>query len=330
MIEVTCVLSALLFLVSNILGFSFFNKFHHRAHSSWEDFTNLETDYIVEEFGHRRDLYAHELAAGILNAIAWMVFCIPLLQVAWIQSRHGTHLLGTHVSIAALALGGSVTELISRLMFIGTTAATNWISRRFNLDHWLDMSDAGVIVASTTASSSGQDGGDAANAAADMIGWRVLQIVHIVNRGLLLWIDAAEWLFLSAIFALIYLSVCKTQDHSYDSRRFSMSWARLGLIMAFLAFVDFSSDVLRLQSWLTFSSVAIFISVISRTILMPLWLVWLGIQLPAIKLARAQEKDGNAVRRESHQEMTRSQSSSYGSANLDSGAMPDNAASIFS
>lgn len=328
MIEITCLISAVFFLVSNILGFSFLNRIHKQGHShahsgqnhtsGWADFIHLDAEHIQDEFGTRHDMYFHELASGILNAIAWMVFCIPLIQVAWIQSRQGTYLLGTHVSIAALALGGSITELISRLMTIGTTATSIWLANRFNLQNWVEISAQGYVVASEGGAQDSTDN-------ADMIGWRVLEVVHIVNRGLLLWIDAAEWLFLSAIFTLIYLSVVKSEES-----KLSRNWARLGLVMAALAFIDFSSDVLRLRSWMTFSTVAIFISVISRLFLMPGWLLWLGMQLPSIKLAAATEAAAFSASMRGVQEMPPrgGGKESYGSAG--SGARPDTESSVFS
>ena len=271
MIECTCVLSALLFVVSNLLGFSYFHRFrqqHHGggAHSStnfFQNFTALDPDFIQGQWEYHNDHYFTELTAGILNAMAWMIFCIPLVQVAWIQSRQGTRLLGLHVAMAALAMGGSITELIARLMFIGATSTGSWLSRDFNLDTWIEAS---------------ADGGGQP----DMIGWRTLEMISLITRGLLLWIDAAEWLFLSAIFTLIFLSVLKT-----EVTILSKGWARLGLVIALLAFCDFSSEVLRLKSWRTFSFVAIFISWISRLLLMPIWLLWLGRQLTRVRLDQA-------------------------------------------
>ena len=111
----------------------------------------------------------------------------------------------------------------------------------------------------------------------DNIGWRVLEIAYFLLEGTLLWIDAVEWLFLSAMLTLLYISV-----RSHQERLLGIRWARLGLVMAFLCFVDFASDILRFQSWRTFSMVALGITVISRLILLPIWLVWLGRQLYSI------------------------------------------------
>jgi len=73
---------------------------------------------------------------------------------------------------------------------------------------------------------------------------------------------------------MLYLSVFRT-----EKTPFSRGWARLGLFIALLAFVDFSSEVLRLQSWRRFSFVSIIIGYFSRLLFLPLWLLWLGRQL---------------------------------------------------
>ena len=298
--DCTCLVSAVLFVVSNLLGFSYFHRFYQHFHGSssrhhhdfYANFTQLDPEFIQHSWDYRNEHYYTELIAGILNAIAWMMFCIPLLQVAWMQSKAGTRHLALHVTVAVLALGGSITELIARLMFIGATSTGNWLAKDFNLNYWIDDE-------TTT------QGGD-------MIGWRTLEMIHMITRGLLLWIDAAEWLFLSAIFTLLYLSVVQQ-----EAPIFKRNWARLGLLIAALAFVDFASEVLRLKSWMTFSTVAIFISWISRMLLMPTWLLWLGRQLSAVKRMEPSSSIGNNSKTTTTsgvQEMT-----SYGSNQDDGG-----------
>ena len=58
-----------------------------------------------------------------------------------------------------------------------------------------------------------------------------------------------------------------------------MWWARLGLFIAFLTFIDFSADVLRLDEWASFSAVAIAVTVVNTLILLPAWLIILSCTL---------------------------------------------------
>eukprot|EP00977_Amphora_coffeiformis_P020271 scaffold8028_cov165-Amphora_coffeaeformis.AAC.20 len=156
-------------------------------------------------------------------------------------------------------------------MFIGTTSTSNWLATRFNLENWVEIEN-GVTDAA-------EEGGDPTTIGGDLIGWRVLEMIHIVSKGLIRWIDTAEWLFLSAIFTLIYLSVVKSEESF-----FSRNWARLGLFLGFMAFLDFAGDASRLHSNMTFSKTAVFFEGVSRIFLMPFWLLWLGHQLTFVKL----------------------------------------------
>ena len=80
-----------------------------------------------------------------------------------------------------MAIAGSIIELLARLMTVGMTNASEWLARDFNLDDWDTQGDG--------------------------TGWRVLEMIHIVTRGMTLWIDAFESLALFGIVALIFYSV---------------------------------------------------------------------------------------------------------------------------
>ena len=58
-----------------------------------------------------------------------------------------------------------------------------------------------------------------------------------------------------------------------------MWWARLGLFIAFLTFIDFSADVLRLDEWQSFSALALIVTVVNTLILLPAWLIILAFSL---------------------------------------------------
>jgi hypothetical protein len=53
----------------------------------------------------------------------------------------------------------------------------------------------------------------------------------------------------------------------------------MGLFIAFLTFIDFSADVLRLDEWQSFSAVAIAVTVVNTLILLPAWLIILSFTL---------------------------------------------------
>ena len=202
-----------------------------------------------------------------------------VIKVAWIQSNYGTRMMGLHITIVVLALGGSFSELLSRLLSLGSNNALSWMASSFNLNDW------DVVTNSTD--------GDLN----DMIGWRTLQMIGIATSGLLLWIDAVEYLFLSGILILFAFSI------QTDNQLFGKRWAKFGLIMAALGIIEFAVAILRFENWGVFSTAGALINILNQLILFPVWLVWLGRQLPKAEEARNAAKNTNNVETESADSM---------------------------
>jgi hypothetical protein len=232
----------------------------------------FNVEYIVDEFNHRDEFHVPSIIMGVLNALAWLMLAVPLLQVVWIQCslNHSSqvtpsphHLLGVHMTLVVMIIGGVLSEFLSHLMYIGASETALWLSRDFNLDRW--------------GSANAED--NTTTTDPDMIGWRSLEATYYVMRGTLLWIDAAEWIFLSITFFLLWTSVVMTPG----PRTFSAQWASLGFVLGILAFVDFLFNILRVKDWRSFSMFAGVISLLNALIGMPLWLLWLGRQLYVAK-----------------------------------------------
>ena len=205
-------------------------------------------------------------SARLLGAIAWFSFCVPILNVVWVLSVGGKRRVGLHVVIAALALGGSIAELLARLMMVGVENVGIWLSKDWNLDSWANENDG--------------------------LGWRTLEISYMLCRGIILWIDAFEWLALFGMFTLIFVSLRADRE----SATFSMKWAYLGLVVGTLSLVAFLADTLRFLSWRIMTSIEMFVAILNTLILFPTWLIWLGKQLP--QLRRKYEEDVNSKERE--------------------------------
>lgn len=141
-----------------------------------------------------------------------------------------------------------------------------WLSREWNLDSWANENDG--------------------------LGWRTLEVAYMLCRGIILWIDAFEWLALFGIFVLIFVSVRADRD----SGTFSMKWAYLGLVIGALSLIAFLSDTLRFLSWRTMTIIEMGVAIMNTLILFPIWLIWMGRQLP--KLRTKYEEDVNSKERE--------------------------------
>jgi hypothetical protein len=80
-----------------------------------------------------------------------------------------------------------------------------------------------------------------------------------------------------------------------NNQLFVMKWAKLGFAMAILGIIEFAVSILRFKNWGLFSALGILINIVNQLILFPVWLIWLGRQLPKAEAARCGEKDENAA-----------------------------------
>mmetsp|Transcript_1132 Transcript_1132/g.1665 ORF Transcript_1132/g.1665 Transcript_1132/m.1665 type:complete len:293 (-) Transcript_1132:45-923(-) len=255
MVSCSCLISAFCFIVSNALGIAVVVE-----NVVYRDFDSvlwkaLDSEYIRETWDFRRSIAPLQATSNIFNAAAWLAFSLPVLQLSWTLSRGGKRKVGVHTAIAVLCIAGSMGELVSRLFMFGAFGSASWISNSFNLDKWTN------------------DQGSGSN---DMIGWKCLEVSWMLIEGLLLWIDAFEWICLFGILVLLYFSVgTQLKEH----RTLPLWWARTGLFIAFLAFVDFAADLLRLEEFRTFAEFAIVIAIVNTCVLLPLWLIVLSCHL---------------------------------------------------
>lgn len=95
----------------------------------------------------------------------------------------------------------------------------------------------------------------------------------LITSSLIAWVDAFEWICLFFVCMLSYYSVGTQSD---DKRTLSMHWARLGLLVGFLAFVDFAADVLRVLDRHTFHKFALVIGIANTILLLPIWITYLS------------------------------------------------------
>jgi hypothetical protein len=248
------IIAAIFFVVGTLMRLVAFVRYINRKHFDAYERQDLRPSHIEKEWQYRRDESGLVATYNCLNAMAWVILAIPMLQVAWALSRGGQRKVRTHGAIVGFALTGIITELISRLLSFGGKSSALWISSSFNLDVWLPQ---GTYVES------------------DKIGWRALEVTYLIANGMTTFIDAFEWVCLSVILVLIAYSVGSMQD-----RVFNVWWSRFGLLIAFLCVFDLVGAIVLLYDQHTYTLFAVSISVINMLIFLPVWLTMLAIQLP--------------------------------------------------
>lgn len=159
MVDLVCIFAALFFMAANTLDIVATVMRGKHNTSNAEAMQDLDPDYLSEKWlAGDETVNRLFLWAGLLKTTAWFIFMVPILNLAWILSRGGRRKLGTHAAISALTLAGSMAELISRLMLIGSYNTARWIANGFNLSDWTEDGD-------------------------DNIGWRALEVAYIIVEG---------------------------------------------------------------------------------------------------------------------------------------------------
>jgi len=122
----------------------------------------------------------------------------------------------------------------------------------------------------------------------------VLELSYMMNRGLTSWVNAFEWICLSAIFLILFIDIALAKwqrNLSENDVKFTITWASLGLIIGLLGWLEFVSDILRTKNWRVFSKVSHTIAVINLWLLLPVWLLMLGMKLPKMKRSLGNRQD---------------------------------------
>ena len=167
--------------------------------------------------------------------------------------------MGLHISIVALVIGGAMAELVSHMMTIGMMGALRWMVKDFNLMDW-----------------------DVHQSSEDGVGLRVVELLYVMGKGLILWVDNFEWLALAAITFFISLSV-KQEKHDHPPPTFSSYFGVLSAIITVVSFVNFAANVFQISHHTTWVPLTLTMMSINAFLLLPLWLWNLSSAIPAAK-----------------------------------------------
>lgn len=256
------VLAALLFWAVNTIQIvQYVQQSQRWKNGDFESYAQLLPASIEVDWVFKIDTKALEYSIGYVKAAFWLVFTLPMIEMAWILSKRGTRSLGCNVGIAFFTLAGSWSKWFATILWTGMYISLIMLADNFNLDNWLSSEIANSVGI--------QD--------EDGLGWRVLEVNHTFFRGMTLIIDAIEWFILCVIFFLVFFSVREWRKE--DITTFGGRWNALGLFLALLCGIQFILEVVGVfgvqMSWTFF----ILYAVLFRLLLFPLWIIIMGCQL---------------------------------------------------
>ena len=161
-----------------------------------------------------------------------------------------------------LSQGGT----ISHVLYIGSSMTSALLTEEFNLNNWITTDENNP----------------------DELGWRTLEVTHIVTFGLVSIIGAIEWLFMGIIMLLIHVSIRRWQ-REVDLSTFGAGFNAFGLFISLMCILEFATEILRLIGFKYASQIAFWYSSVNRIILLPTWLLILGCKLSYASLKLNQQ-----------------------------------------
>ena len=143
------------------LGFSSKNDSPQSFFDQWK---TLDPEFLEETFAYRGRNNGLLNLSSLMNALSLFVLVVPIIQVSWILSQGGRQHLGLHAAVFLLAMAAAICKLVVSLMMIGARGSFKFIEERFEVGDW------------ELQTSNGNDNGDG-------VGWRVLEMIHIIIEG---------------------------------------------------------------------------------------------------------------------------------------------------
>lgn len=259
---ILCCICAILFWVNNAIEIIVGAQRSTKWSMDKEDYKQLLPNYIVDDWLNKADTKSLELASGFLKGIFWILFCLPIIEMAWILSKGGKRNMVWNSGIMLFTLGGIWTKWFTSIFWNGMYISFHQIATYFNLEDWLNQA---------TASQYDIDGEDG-------IGWRALEVNYIISRGLVWIVNAVEWICLAAIFSFTFVSVFYWRKE--DDTSFGAKWNSLGLFIGLLALVEFASEMVGFEGYYVAWIFVVLYAALNRLILIPVWIIILGFQLP--------------------------------------------------
>ena len=260
---VLCIVCACLFWASNAIEIVIgFQKSTQMSTFDREAYKQLLPDNIADEWVEKIDTRGLTIASGFLKGTFWIVFCLPIIEMAWVLSKGGKRALVWNLGIILFVLGGSWTKWFTAIFWNGMYISYLQIARNFNLDVWLST------ILAEQYQIDGEDG----------IGWRALEVNYMVSRGLVWIVNSVEWICLAAIFSFTFVSVF--QWRKTDETSFGAKWNALGLFIGLLAVVEFIGEIVGFEGYRVAWIFVVLYAALNRLILIPIWIIILGFQLP--------------------------------------------------
>lgn len=268
--DLTCLLALVLFVLASILNMVEIvaqNRWWQENRAAWYAMNPVVfKDRATHHTNHLRT------AAGFVNAIGWFVFLFPLSRLSTVLSRGGKRrgAVGVHLWMVVLGFGAFLAEIVCRLLTTGMENVVDWIRQDFNLKDW-------------GASTSG----------ADDLGWKAMELLIMLNHGIVMWVETFEWLAMGGIMFLVLVSIV-TETVPVFPRGFGY----LSGLIALASVLTFAAGVFRLEAHHVYANLQLALLVVNTFFFYPWWFTSLSVRLPQAVADLMAANIGESTRKE--------------------------------
>lgn len=145
-----CFVAAALFLLGHLLSTlkeaRVQNELNFFEVEEVEYYNDLQPVQVANTWITRLDNAGIDTAAIIITSVAWMFFAIVMIKLAWALSSGGKKHMGSSITIAVLAVSGSLAELLANLLYLGSRKAMFNILETYELNDWIQLRGEGFKV----------------------------------------------------------------------------------------------------------------------------------------------------------------------------------------
>lgn len=262
--DAQCTVTAVLWLLSNGLEIAYQTMYTQHNAASSAALVAMDVVAIADSFQARMDTATLEMTFHLVNILSWIFLSMVLARVAH-------QLPGGAQSLRVLSTTATQIEVIGSLLFLGLMQSLNWVNLNFNMEEWLPtttMYNANVQQQGYNYNYPDENRRNLQNSGymVDGLGWKTLEVLRVALRGMLFWVESVEYILLAAILVILFCSITS----SSRLRR----WASAGLIVGLVSFLEFLECMRAFRHGR--GVMGVLLGCLNHSILVPLWLLWLG------------------------------------------------------
>ena len=232
----------------------YYTEFGHRdiKGKSWDLYVHLDPATLQTIWTARREAGMSYLVGEMVGAVAWFLITIPVGSMVALM---GGELRSATRIVTSCFTGVAFLTLIEMTFQAGTIGTTDWLSS------WDIMKNA---------TAHNGDGGFGP--------LQSLEIACLVGKSRTEWAFAVDEL-LMCIGCGVTTFLALTTPRAILSEPFHKCWAYFTAFLSFVTFISFALSGARRLAWFKLTIAAGFGTVSIYMVLLPIWLIWLGIQL---------------------------------------------------